>query len=119
MFRHTDIFVFEEIVGLLSAECFVALDAILKMLMGNNLAWGGKLLLCSGDCKQLPPISGTMIWASVNMCTKMFVLVLKEYVRAKNADLRLLNDMCKQLLTPDKCQATSALIMEKSHFEKD
>lgn len=52
LLKRTDVFVFEEI-GLLSAEYFVALDAILRVIMVNNLPWGGKLLLSCGDAKQV------------------------------------------------------------------
>jgi PIF1-like helicase len=76
MLKRTDVFIFEEI-GLLSAEYFVALDAVLRVLMANGLPWGGKLLLSCGDAKQLPPVEGTMIWSSVNMCTMMEVFVFK------------------------------------------
>ena len=118
MLKRTDVFVFEEI-GLLSGEYFVALDAILRLLMGNNTPWGGKLLLSSGDAKQLPPINGTMMWASINMCTMMDVFVFKADVRARDPNLRLLNDMCRRELNIDECEAASAVILRECKFEED
>jgi len=72
----TDVFFFEEI-GLLSAEYFSALDTVLRFVMNNSLPWGGKLLISSGDSKQLPPIDGRPIWTSSNMCTLMKVILFK------------------------------------------
>ena len=118
MLRRTDVFVFEEI-GLLSAEYFVALDGILRLIMNSNLPWGGKLLLSCGDAKQLPPVDGTMIWASVNMCTMMDVFVFKADVRARDINLRFLNDQCRRVLTEDECNAACDVVMRECTFERD
>ena len=118
MLKRTVMLAFEEI-GLLSAEYFVALDAILRLLMHNNMVWGGKLLLSTGDAKQLPPINGTVIWASINMCTMMDVFVFKADVRARDRNLCLLNDACRRELSKDECEAASAIIMRECKFEHD
>ena len=72
----------------LSAEYFVVLDSILRVLMGNSLPFGGKLVLCCGDAKQLPPVEGTMIWTSLNMCTMMDIFVFKADVRVRDPNLK-------------------------------
>jgi hypothetical protein len=99
----TDIFVFEEI-GMLSAEYFVAIDNILRALMGNSLPWGGKLLMCCGDYKQLPPIDGRPLWASLNMCTMMDVFVFAVDVRTRDPCLSWLNSECRRQLNKAECE---------------
>ena len=98
----TDVFFFEEI-GLLSAEYFSALDTVLRAIMNNALPWGGKLLISSGDSKQLPPIDGRPIWTSPNMCTMMQVVLFKSDVRAADINLRWLNNQCRLPLDDNQC----------------
>ena len=95
--KRTDVFIYEEI-GMLSTQTFCALDSLLQIIMGNTLPWGGKLLISSGDAKQLPPVSGQPIWSSVHMCTLMDVIVFKGDVRATDPNLRWLNDQCRRNL---------------------
>jgi len=119
MIRRTDVFVFEEI-GLLSAELFAALDNILRVLMGNSLPWGGKLLLSCGDSKQLPPIDGRPIWGSLNLCTMMEVFVFSCDVRARDDDnLKRLNSDCRRALTAEECTAVADIILKECRFEPD
>jgi hypothetical protein len=118
MLKRTDVFVFDEL-GLLSAEYFVALDGILRVIMGNNLPWGGKLLISSGDAKQLPPVEGTIIWASVNMATMMEVFVFKADVRARDRNLQFLNDQCRRPLNQLECMVASTIVMRECQFVDD
>lgn len=118
LIKRTDAFIFEEI-GLLSAECFVALDGILRVLMANNLPWGGKLLLSCGDAKQLPSVEGTIIWAGVNMSTMMEVFVFKAKVRARDPNLQFLNDQCLGVLSENECKLASSLIMRECNVSSD
>jgi len=118
MLKRTDVFMFEEI-GLLSAEFFAALDNILRVLMGNSLPWGGKLLLSCGDSKQLPPIDGRPIWGSINMCTMMQIFVFSCDVRARDAKLCWLNSECRRQLNADECKAVADAIVAECQFEPD
>ena len=93
--KRTDVFVHKEI-SLLSSQTFGALDSILQFVMQNTLPWGGKLLISSGDAKQLPPVSGQPIWSSTFVCTSMDVIVFKSDVRARDPNLRWLNDQCRR-----------------------
>jgi hypothetical protein len=77
----TDIFFFDEI-SMISAEMFSSLDMIMQKVMNNNLPWGGKLLIASGDHKQLSPIDGHPIWTSPHMLTTFTMLRLNNYVRS-------------------------------------
>jgi hypothetical protein len=107
----TDIFFFEEI-GMLSAEHFTALDTVLRTLMNNSLPWGGKLLISSGDSKQLPPIDGRPIWTSANMSTMMKVVLFTTDVRAADPNLRWLNDQCRIALDENQCIAVANAILD-------
>ncbi len=95
------------------------MDGILRILMENNLPWGGKLLLSCGDAKQLPPVKGTVLWASMNICTVMEVFVFKAYVRARDENLRWLNNQCRKQLDADECSAAAAVILRECRFEDD
>ena len=110
--KRTDVFVYEEI-GLLSSQMFGALDSILQSVMHNTLPWGGKLLMSCGDAKQLPPVSGQPIWSSVLMCTLMDVVVFKSDVRARDPDLRWINDQCRRDLDPSECAAVAERVVAK------
>jgi predicted GIY-YIG superfamily endonuclease len=117
MLKRTDVFVFEEI-GMLSAEYFAALDNILRVTMGNSLPWGGKLLMCCGDAKQLPPIEGRPVWACTNMCTMMDVYVFTADVRARDPHLQWLNDKCRRQLSNDDCEAVAEVVLRECRFEQ-
>ena len=113
MMRRTDVFIIEEL-GLISSEYFVALDSILRIIMGNSLPFGGKLVMASGDCKQLPPVEGTMIWASLNLCTMMDVFVFKADVRARDSHLKYLNSECRRQLNEGECKRAANAGLHKT-----
>ena len=116
--KRTDVFVFEEI-GLVSAQMFCALDLVLQIVMENSLPWGGKLLMCSGDAKQLPPISGQPLWSSIQMCTVMSVVVFTADVRARDQELRWLNDQCRRQLTSQEAEAVADVVLSQCTFIDD
>ena len=115
--KRTDVFVFEEI-GMLSAEYFAALDNILRVIMANSMPWGGKLLMCCGDGKQLPPIDGRPIWTSANMCTMMNVFVFTADVRARDPHLQWLNDQCRRQLSTEECEAVTEVVLRECNFRE-
>lgn len=43
-------------VSMANKYVFSCIDRLLKLIMGNNLAFGGKCLVCSGDFRQTAPI---------------------------------------------------------------
>jgi hypothetical protein len=118
LIRRTDIFLFEEI-GLLSAQMFCAVDLVLQMVMGNSLPWGRKLLISSGDAKQLPPVSGQPLWSSVHMCTEMNVIMFTEDVRARDPELRWLNGECRRQLNADEAGAVADMVLTQCAFVPD
>jgi hypothetical protein len=119
MLKRTDVFIFEEL-GLLSAEYFSALDNVLRLIMDNSSPMGGKLFISCGDSKQLPPIDGRPIWASLNMCTMMHVFKFSCDVRAREDEiLQQLNSDCRRTLTSDECKAVADTILRECRFEKD
>jgi predicted GIY-YIG superfamily endonuclease len=117
MLERTDVFVFEEI-GLLSAEYFTALDNILRSLMKTSLAFGGKLLLSCGDSKQLPPIDGRPIWASVYLATMFIIYNFRADVRASDENLRWINSECRRELQPAECIAVAERLVAKCQFKE-
>ena len=102
---------------MVSAEYFAALDNILRSTIVNSLPWGGKLLMCCSDAKQLPPIEGRPLWASPNMCAIMDVFVFTADVRARDAHLQWLNDQCRRQLSEDDCEAVADVVMRECRFE--
>ena len=118
LLKRTDVFVIEEI-GMISAEYFVALDNVLRRVKGNSLPWGGTLMLSCGDGKQLPPIKGRPIWASVNMCTMMDVFIFTADVRARDDNLRWLNNECRRALSAIECSAVVDVVLEHCQFVND
>jgi hypothetical protein len=81
LLAQTDVFFFDEL-SMISAEMFCSLDLILQKVMGCNLPWGGKLVIATGDHKQLSPIDGHPIWTSPHMLTTFNLTRLKCYVRS-------------------------------------
>jgi predicted GIY-YIG superfamily endonuclease len=119
LIQRTDVFVFEEI-GMLSAEYFAAVDNVLRAVVGSHLPWGGKLLLCCGDSKLLPPLEGRPIWASLNMSTMMDVFIFLVDVRAEDPRLRWLNSECRREFTmAEECRRFANVILESCHFVAD
>jgi hypothetical protein len=115
LIKRTDVYVFEEI-GIVSAQVFHALDLVLQMVMESSLPWGGKLLMCSGDAKQLPPISGQPIWSSIQMCTVMNVVLFTVDVRARDATLRWLNAQCRRELLPEEAAEVADTVLAECTF---
>jgi len=118
LLKRTDVFVVEEI-GLISAQIFATLDIVLQHLMQNTQPWGGKLLLCTGDARQLPPISGHPVWSSINMCTMMNVVLFTTYVRARDDDLRWINDETRRTLTTVEAERVAQFIVAKCTMVND
>ena len=116
--KRTDVFFFEEI-GLFSSQIFTALDSILQFLMGNSLPFGGKLLISCGDSKQLPPVTGLPVWSSVQMCTIMEIIVFKADVRARDPDLKWLNDQCRRDLTEQEASDVADVVLQSCSFVPD
>jgi hypothetical protein len=92
--KRTDLFFIEE-TGMLSKQLCAALDTVLQVIIGNSQPWGGKLVIFIGDAKQLPPISDQPVWSAPVMSTIMKVIVFMSNVRARDLDLRYLNEQCR------------------------
>ena len=55
---------FIENVSLIHAELWVTIDIVLQLIRGNELPFGGFLIIANGDCCQLPNLSRTDIFQS-------------------------------------------------------
>ena len=118
MLARTDMFFFEEI-GLLSSEYYTAIDTVMRALMKSTHPFGSKLFLSCGDSKQLPPIQGRCIWSSINMSTMMDVFVFNADVRARDENLRWLNNECRRSLNEAECTAVANMLVAKCRFKDD
>ena len=89
--KHTDVFLIEE-VSMISAELWAAMDLVLQSIMDNQVPFGGKLVIATGDFHQLPPPSGTLLLNSSSVFTTFDFFVLNNFVRMQN-------DIGRKLLT--------------------
>ena len=80
MLQILDILYIEE-VGMVSAQQFAAMDAILQQIRNVHVPFGGVLVLATGDPKQLPPPSGNQLWVSPIMLTSVQMYQLSNCVR--------------------------------------
>lgn len=81
--QRLDVLFFEEI-GLLSSILFAVIDIVLQRIRQSKKPFGGLLLICTGDHRQLRPIEGRAIWTSMTMRVAFKVYCLKHLVRARN-----------------------------------
>ena len=82
--QHLQVLFIEE-VSMVSAELWSAVDSVFQVVCDNNMPFGGKLLICSGDFLQLPPPSGTILLRSNTVLTCFCFHYLKFFVRTTNA----------------------------------
>lgn len=80
--KRLDVLIVEEI-GLIPSHVCHVLDLVLRKIRDTSLPYGGVLLLCSGDPKQLKPVSGRSIFISSSMFTVFQVMKLKYFVRSR------------------------------------
>jgi DNA replication protein DnaC len=113
----TDIFFIDEI-GMFNSEQFSIFDKVLQLIMNSRKPFGGKLVLASGDCLQLPPINGHSLWLSTYLLTCFQLYALKEYVRAEgDANLRLILKMFrKSEITNEEVELVWQLIESNCRF---
>ena len=71
-----------EEIGLISLETLTAINIILKRLRKSNVPFGGVLVICTGDPRQLQPVSGNAVWGSTHIFTTFRIYLLKEYIRS-------------------------------------
>ena len=81
---------FIEEIGLFSSELLAVIDRLLRALKENDKPFGGVVLICTGDHRQLTPISGSYVFLSSHFVTSFNVFLLDHSVRAAN-DIDLQN----------------------------
>jgi predicted GIY-YIG superfamily endonuclease len=109
--QRIDVLCIEEI-GLVSAETFAVMDLVLRHIRDSQVPMGGILIIASGDPRQLPPVSGTPIWASYHLTSSFRVNFLQQYVRAQHdVNLQtLLQLLRKSTLTDLELQTFETII---------
>ena len=113
----TQVFFVDEL-SMLSASLFSCLDFVLRDLMHTDVPWGGKLIIATGDCQQLPPIDSSPIWISSHMITTFYLITLKNYVRsADDEDLREVIELLRKT-DPSESDADTLcdIITLRCHF---
>jgi hypothetical protein len=94
--QRIDVLFIEEI-GLVSAETFAVMDLVLRYIRDNPVPMGGILMIASGDPRQLPPVSGSPIWASYHVICTFQVNTLVHYVRAQtDANLQTILEILRR-----------------------
>ena len=79
-----DVFFVEE-GSMISAELWSAMDNVLQAVSENNLPFGGKIVISTGDFRQLPPPTGTFLLLSDSVLANFELQYLKHYVRMQPA----------------------------------
>ena len=88
--------IFIDEIGQVSSELIATLDVILRRLKMNDIFFGGILIICTIDHKQLAPIKGRPILTSPHMLTCFDAYMLKESVRAHDdKNLSEIQDICR------------------------
>lgn len=91
--RHADIIVIEEI-SMFSREQFATMFEVMCRLMEVDSPFGGKLLIGTGDPRQLQPINGAPFWMTHCLYADFIPAVLRHYVRcAEDRQLQELNNL--------------------------
>jgi predicted GIY-YIG superfamily endonuclease len=109
--QRIDVLCIEEI-GLVSAEIFAVMDLVLRHIRDSPVPMGGVLIIASGDPRQLPPVSGSPIWASYHLTCSFRVNFLVQYVRAQHdANLQIILELLrKSILTDLELQTFETII---------
>ena len=105
---------FIEEVSMVSAELWSSMDSVLQCVFGNSLPFGGKFLVCSGDFRQLPPPSGTLLLRSNTVLTCFTFYHLKTYVRMINIAGQRLLDLIAQYPSTESIRNEVLTIIEQN-----
>jgi hypothetical protein len=79
--RSLDVLFIDE-VGMISMEMLATLNIILRKIRGNEVPFGGVLLIATGDFRQLAPVTGDLVWVSTELFTTFDIAAMKHLVRA-------------------------------------
>ena len=107
-------------IGMFNSESITILDKVLQMITKRDVPFGGKLLICSGDSLQLPPISGHSLWLSCYMLTCFKIYELKEYVRsADDNNLRRAISLVRNpIMTEEDIEELKQIISDGCNYVK-
>ena len=81
LLAQTDVIFIDEL-SMIDAGLFSCIDYILRMVMKCDVTFGGKLVICTGDHLQLPPVNGRPIWISQHVLSTFYIVQLNHKVRA-------------------------------------
>ena len=70
-----------EEVSLIQAELWATIDLLLQFIKGNELPFGGVLVIANGDCCQCPNVSGYDVFQSCSLLFTTEFHFLNEFVR--------------------------------------
>ena len=104
---------FVEEVSMISAELWSAMDNVLQAVSENNLPFGGKIVICTGDFRQLPPPTGTFLLLSNSVLANFEVRYLKHYVRMQNQQGKRLLDLLSEYPVTEACIKECCEIIDK------
>ena len=111
-------FLFIDELGAVSGELLATMDIIARHVKESSSFFGGMILICSMDPRQLLPVTGMPVMLSMNMMTEFAFSELKESVRAANDEsLRRLCELSRTIeWTDDKKSEFKTIIKEKCNF---
>ena len=107
-----DVFFVEE-VSMISAELWSAMDNVLQAVSENNLPFGGKIVISTGDFRQLPPPTGTFLLLSNSVLANFELQYLKHYVRMQNQQGKRLLDLLSEYPVTEACIKECCEIIDK------
>ena len=98
---------------MISAELWSAMDKLLQAVSENNVAFGGKIVICTGDFRQLPPPTGRFLLLSNSVLANFEVRYLKHYVRMQNQQGKRLLDLLSEYPVTEACIKECCEIIDK------
>ena len=111
-----ELLVIEEL-SLIHAELWATVDLVLQLIKGNELPFGGVLIIANGDCCQLPNVSGTDIFQSSSPLFTSHFHFLEELVRMHDVYgqevLRLLE---QRPVSPEAIERICSLLLQHCKF---
>ena len=109
--------IFVEEVSMVSAEIWAAMDCVMQQVAGSSIPFGGKLVISTGDFRQLPPPGGMLLLMSNTVLATFEVHLLKEYVRMQNLYGKiLLNLLSEYPISLEKCNQIVQIVNTYCNF---
>ena len=109
--------IFVEEVSMVSAELWSAMDCVMQQVSDTSVPFGGKLVISTGDFRQLPPPCGMLLLMSNTVLATFEIYLLKEYVRMQNLYGKLLLNLLSEYpISPEKCDQVVQIVNTYCNF---